>query len=151
MKNPTKGISMTSIDDRQRWLRNSLLGNAVFSTVTGLIFALGAAPMASFLGLEQSILVRVVGLGLLGFAGFIVFVATRPEIDSRAAVSIVIGDLCWVVGTVPLAMMDVLSDNGLIAAIAIADIVLLFAGLQYYGVRRARGSASGPKTMVAPS
>ncbi len=132
---------MASIDDRQRWLRNSLFGNAIFSTVSGLTFALAADSIAGFIGIDQSMLVRVVGLGLLGFAGFVGFVATRPEIDWRAAISIVIGDLCWVVCTVPLVMMDVLSSNGLVAAIAIADIVLVFAGLQYYGVRRIRGSA----------
>lgn len=140
---------MTSLDDRQRWLRNSLLGNAAFSTVSGLTFALAAGSVASLIGLDQSIPVRVVGVGLLGFAAIVGFVATRPEIDSRAAISIVVGDLSWVVGTVPLVMMDVLSADGIVAAIAIADIVLVFAGLQYYGVRRIRRSDSGVGTLAA--
>ncbi len=134
---------MTVLPDRQRWLRNSLLGNAVFSTISGLVFTLAAASVANFIGLEMSLAIRFVGVGLLGFAGFVAFVATRSEIDLRAAISIVIGDLTWVVGTVPLVMADLLSANGVIAAIAIADIVLVFAGLQYYGVRRVGGGGSG--------
>ena len=140
---------MTSIDDRQRWLRNSLLGNAVFSVLSGLTFTLAADSIAQFIGIEPAYLVLSVGLGLLGFAAFVGFVATRPEIDLRLAVSIVIGDLSWVAGTVPLVMLDVLSSNGVVAAIVIADIVLLFAGLQYFGVRRIRGSARVSGTVVA--
>lgn len=140
---------MTTLDDPQRWLRNSLFANAVFSTLSGLTFAVAAASVASFIGLEQSIVIRAVGVGLLGFAGCVAFVASRPEIDLTAAISIVVGDLAWVVATVPLVMLDILSANGMVAAIAIADVVLVFAGLQYYGVRRVRGGASTSKTLAA--
>ena len=50
---------------RQRWLRNSLLGNAVFSTLSGLTFALAAGAVADLIGLEQVALVRAAGIGLL--------------------------------------------------------------------------------------
>jgi hypothetical protein len=139
----------TTRDDRQRWLRNSLLGNAVFSTLSGLTFALAAGAVAGFIGLEQVLLVRAAGIGLLGFAGFVAFVATRPEIDLQAAFAIVIGDLSWVVGTVPVVMFDVLSSNGVVAALVIADIVLLFAGLQYYGIRRIKGAPRSSGTAPA--
>jgi hypothetical protein len=140
---------MESIDDRQRWLRISLLGNAVFSVFSGLTFVLAADAVAGFIGLDRAVDVRAVGVGLLGFAGFVAFVATRPQIDLGAAISIVIGDLSWVVGTVPLVMADILSQNGVFAALAIADVVLTFAGLQYYGVRRIRASVPGRETMAA--
>ena len=136
-------------NDRQRWLRNSLLGNAVFSTLSGLTFALAAGAVADFIGLEQVALVRAAGIGLLGFAGFVAFVATRPEIDLQAAFAIVIGDLSWVVGTVPIVMLDILSTNGVVAAIVVEDIVLLFTGLQYYGVHRIRGSRRASETATA--
>ena len=127
------------LEPRRLWKRY-LLGNAVFSTLSGLTFALAAEAVAGFIGLDQVALVRAAGLGLLGFAGFVAYVATRPAIDLQAAFSIVIGDLSWVVATVPILMFDVLSSNGMVAALAIADIVLLFAGLQYYGIRRIKGS-----------
>ena len=135
---------MSFNDDRQRWLRCSLLGNVVFSTLSGLIFVLAASPVASFIGVAEVALVRGVGVGLIGFAACIAFVATRPEIDPKATLAIILGDLSWVVGTVPVVMLDWLSPDGLIAALVIADVVLLFAGLQYYGVRRIR---SGLQTL----
>ena len=46
---------------------------------------------------------------------------------------------CWVVGTVPVVAMDLLNRTGSIGAVAIADVVLVFALLQYLGVRRIRG------------
>jgi len=142
-------MSPTHHHDRQRWLRNSLLGNSAFSTISGLIFAFGAAPVASFSGIEQPLLVGAVGAGLLFFAGFVAFVATRPAIDPKAAMAIVGGDLAWVVGTVPIVLLELLSANGILAAIAIADVVLVFAGLQYYGVRRLRGGAPTRRTVSA--
>jgi hypothetical protein len=132
--------SNATSNDRQRWLRNSLLGNAVFSTLSGLTFALAGGAVANFIGLEQVALVRAAGIGLLGFAGYVAFVATRSEIDLQAAFAIVIGDLSWVAGTVPVVMLDILSANGMIAAVVVADIVLLFAVLQYFGIRRVRRS-----------
>jgi hypothetical protein len=133
---------MTDSNDRQRWLRNSLLGNAAFSILSGLSFAIAAASVSSLLGIEQIELVRSVGIGLLAFASFVAFVATRPVIDLSAALAIVIGDLSWVVGTVPIVMLGVLSPSGVVAALAIADIVLVFAGLQYWGIRRVRGATA---------
>ena len=132
--------SNATSNDRQRWLRNSLLGNAVFSTLSGLTFVLAGGAVANFIGLEQVALVRAAGIGLLGFAGYVAFVATRSEIDRKAAFAIVIGDLSWVAGTVPVVMLDILSANGMIAAVVVADIVLLFAVLQYFGIRRVRRS-----------
>lgn len=140
---------MTELHERQRWLRNSLLANAVFSTLSGLTFTLAATSVADFIGLEQSLWVRSIGVGLLGFAAYVAFVATRPEIDLRAAIAIVVGDLAWVVGTVPVVMLDLLSANGLVAAVAIADVVGVFALLQYYGVRRIRGGARASETVAA--
>ncbi|MBW2316566.1 MAG: hypothetical protein JRH10_20580, partial [Deltaproteobacteria bacterium] len=55
------------------------------------------------------------------------------------AMLIVWADLAWVVGTIPVVALDVLNRTGSIGAVAIADGVLLFAVLQYLGVRRIRG------------
>lgn len=131
---------MTKAHDRQRWLRTSLLGNAAFSTLSGISFTVAAGPVATFIGLEHAWIVRAIGIGLLGFAGYIGFLATRREIDPRAALAIILGDLSWVLATIPIVLLGVLSTNGVWAALAIAEIVLLFAGLQYWGLRRTRNA-----------
>jgi hypothetical protein len=144
-----KELSMNSNDDRQSWLRYSLLANAVFSTLSGLTFAIGAGAVASFIGVAEVALVRVAGLGLLGFAAYVAFVATRPEIDLKAALAIIVGDLSWVVGTVPIVLLDLLSTQGVVAAFVVADVVLLFAALQYIGVRRIRSAGLTPSARPA--
>ncbi len=98
-----------------------------------------------FVGIEWVWLVRATGVGLVGFAGVVALVATRDEIDLRATLAIIAGDLLWVVGTVPILLFGLLSSGGLVAAAIIADIVLVFAALQYFGVRRIRArSAAAP-------
>lgn len=129
------------MNDPQRLLRNSLRANGAFSTLSGLVFSLGAGSVAPAIGLGDPRILVAVGVGLLGFAAFLFYVSSRPSVHLPTAMQIVWADLAWVVGTVPLVLIGVLSREGVIAAIVVADIVLLFAVLQYLGVRRIRGEA----------
>ncbi|NNL67935.1 MAG: hypothetical protein HKP30_16925 [Myxococcales bacterium] len=126
------------MNDPQRLLRNSLRANGAFSTLSGLAFTFGSGALASAFGLPDPRILFAVGLGLLGFAGCLAFVSSRPEIPTGTALQIVWADLAWVVGTVPLVALGPLNGTGTIAALAIADVVLVFAILQYLGVRRVR-------------
>lgn len=135
--------------DAQRLLRNALRANGAFSTLSGLAFTLGAGPVAAAIGLGDARLLAGVGLGLLGFAAYLAWVSSRPTIDLSTSMQIVFADLAWVVGTVPLVLLDVLSRTGTIAAVLIADVVLLFAILQFLGVRRIRGASSAAATTAA--
>ena len=116
---------MTPNSDPQRRLRMSLAGNAGFSVLSGLVFALGSSAVAS-------------AIGLLGFAASIGWLASRPTIFLPVAMTIVWCDLAWVAGTIPVVMAGVLSGTGNIAAVAVAAVVLSFALLQYLGIRRVR-------------
>jgi len=131
------------MNDPQRLLRNSLRGNAAFSTLSGLTFAVGASTLAPPIGLADPRILMSIGVGLLGFAGYLAFVASRPELPVPTALQIVWADLAWVLITIPLAL-TVLNFTGILATLAIADVVLLFAILQYVGVRRIRNGASVP-------
>ena len=128
------------MNDRQALLRNSLRGNAAFSTLSGTLFLLFAGPLSEAIGLADSRVVGSVGLNLLGFAALLLFLASRETLHLGAATTVVFLDLAWVVGTVPVVALDLLNRTGAIAAVAIADVVLVFALLQYLGVRRIRGA-----------
>jgi len=128
------------MNDRQRLLRNALRGNAVFSAFSGLTFALGAEPVAEAIGLADPRLLAVTGVQLLVFAALLLWAASRETLHLPTAMAIVWADLAWVAGTVPVVALDVLNRTGAIAAIAVADVVLAFAILQYLGVRRIRGA-----------
>ena len=137
--------------DRQRLLRMSLAGNAVFSVLSGLTFALRSSALASSIGLAPAWILLVVGIGLTGFAASVAWLASRSTIPLPGAMTIVYGDVAWVVGTVPLVMAGVLNGTGTIAALIIADVVLAFALLQYLGVRRIRRQGVAATAAVATS
>ena len=135
---------MNSNSEHQRFLRRSLLANAVFSVLSGLVFALGYSAVSSIIGLAPSWILLVVGVGLLGFAGSIAWLASRAVISVPAAMTVVWCDLGWVVGTVPLVLLGVLNATGNIVAGAVAGVVLAFGLLQYVGVRRVRRQVATP-------
>jgi len=124
--------------DPQSLLRWSLRGNALFSTLSGIAFTAFGSAMARTIGLAVPMILPAIGLGLLGFAAYLLFVASRDEISLSRTWSIIAGDLAWVVGTIPVVAAGLLNQTGVIAAIAIAEVVLGFAALQYLGLRRAR-------------
>ena len=121
-----------------RLLRISLRANAAFSATCGAALLAAPAALAGVLGVAPPILISSLGAQLLLFAGLLVLLASRPSIRLALAMAVVLADLFWVAGTVPLVAGGVLSQTGNWVALAIADVVLLFAILQFVGIRRAQ-------------
>ena len=119
-------------------LRNALYGNSIFCSTSGLAFTLLSKPIATFLGLTVSWVILALGIGLLIY-GIDVFIIARKETISEGFAKFVIGaDLAWVIGSVILIFTNLvaLTTPGKWAIAIIADIVLVFAILQYVGLRR---------------
>ncbi|MBW2315372.1 MAG: hypothetical protein JRH10_14405, partial [Deltaproteobacteria bacterium] len=93
------------MSDRQNLLRNSLRGNAAFSTLSGLAFVLGADAVAGAIGLGDARILTVTGVQLLGFAALLVYLASRATLHLPTAMLIVWADLAWVVGTIPVVAL----------------------------------------------
>lgn len=125
--------------DPTRWLRLSLRANATFSVLSGLVFSVASGVIADFLGGVEAVLVLAVGLQLLLFAGALVWLASRPSIPAGLVIAVVVADLGWVLGTIVAVYADLFTRGGAIAALVVADLVLVFAILQAIGLRRARG------------
>ncbi len=125
-----------------RLLRRSLRGNAAFSTLCGLTSLLAASSLAPALGIPEPLQLASLGAQLLVFAGLLVWLASRPAIRPGLALAVVAADLLWVIGTVPLLVAGILTPLGSWTAFAVANVVGLFAVLQYLGVRRMRPAAS---------
>jgi hypothetical protein len=128
--------------DSTHFLRQSLRGNAVFSTLSGLIFMVASGAIAEFLGGLPSILVAVVGGQLLLFAGALLWLASRPEISTQMVIGVIVADILWVVGTIVVVYVDLFTRDGATLAIVLASVVLLLAILQSIGVRRMSGSGA---------
>jgi len=121
-------------------LRKALLGNTVFSTLSGLLFVFDAVPIATFLGLPSPLILRILGAGLLVFAFIVYKIASANPINLKYAMGVVIGDLLWVIDSVVLIFTNLvaLTTGGKWAIAIVADIVLVFAVAQYVGIQRAR-------------
>jgi hypothetical protein len=129
---------MDTHDDPSRTLRFALRANAAFSIISGLVLALGATALSPLMGIEPPAVLRVVGIGLLPFAAWLLYGAAREELslaDARVAVA---ADVLWVVGSAALIAFDPigLSPAGRIAVGAVALCVADFAIWQSVGIGR---------------
>ncbi len=119
-------------------LKNALYGNSAFSFISGLAFALFSGVIADFLGIAASWIILVLGLGLM-FYGWQIFTAARAEpVNTGVARFAVVADLAWVALSALLIFANLanFTTEGKWAIAAVADVVLVFAILQYVGLRR---------------
>jgi len=128
--------------DPAHFLRQSLRGNALFSTLSGLTFLVASAAIAEFLGGLPSLIVAAVGGQLLLFAGVLVWLASRSEISRHMVIGVIVADILWVVGTIVIVYAEFFTRNGAVLAIVLAGVVLLLAVLQSIGVHRMSGTSA---------
>lgn len=119
-------------------LRNTLVGNSVFSFLSGVASLLFSKAIANFLGLSASWIILVLGVGLILYGTEIYLAARREPIHTGVARFAVYADLAWVVGSAVLLFANLVpfTTAGKWAIAIIADVVLVFALLQYIGLRR---------------
>ena len=123
---------------RPTLLRGALLANAAFSGVNGIADMIFSGPLAAFAGIPAAI-VPFSGAGLLAFAIALLWVRSRPVMPKNLVRAIITLDLAWVIGSIAaLLLRDTvgLTVAGAWSVVAAADIVALFAFLQYRGLRR---------------
>ncbi len=128
--------------DPQRLLRLSLVGNAGFSFLSGMAFALASSPLALAIRWTTSWGLVALGVGLLGFSAGLGWLCSRETIPLAPATVIVWCDAAWVAVTIPFVFMVEIGRTGELAAIAFAYVVLGFSVLQYLGIRRIRADSS---------
>ena len=127
-------------------LRGALGANALFSFSTGLLLVGAPEWAATTLGDVTPWMLRLIGVGLLLFAAFLVWVARQPE--SRAAYALLAtgADLGWVAGSAVLLVFPVLSSTGVGVVVGVAGVVLVFALLQGAGLRALTRNRRGTTT-----
>lgn len=130
--------TQTVVPTRQfTWLRNVLFVDALFSALSGVVFAVGAVPLANLTEINSSIL-AVIGVGLVVWAT-VPFMAARAESTSRSTVMlIVVVNVVWVIASVILLIADPFpfTTEGKWFTLIAADAVGVLAVLEYIGARR---------------
>ena len=128
-------------------LRKALFVNMIFSEVSAVLFLVAGSAIDRFMGTAEPMLYIGLGIGLLVFAGFIFWVRRQEIIKVWQAGAIVVMDLIWVLGSAALLLSpNPLTTGGMWAVALVADIVLVFAIVQFLGIRRMR---SGAEQMAA--
>lgn len=117
-------------------IRRPLLANATFSALSGLIMIACCSSLGSLLGEIRSMDLLLLGIGLLFFASYLLFVAYRKPLVKRQVIAIIIMDLLWVIGSVLLLWLRpiALTETGQLLIILIAAIVACFALWQYRAI-----------------
>jgi|SRR5205807_4560159 len=122
--------------ERACLLRKALIGNALFSTVSGLTILFAQGWVLRILGLPSSVNLLVLGAGLIVFAVTLVVNARRQQVKKSDAWIAVLMDLAWVLGSYVLIFIVPFSTEGKWVVGVVAELVLVFAVLQFIGIRR---------------
>src|SRR5215467_4280194 len=123
-------------DQRTCFLRTALLGNALFSTLSGLTILFAQGWVLRIFGLSSSVNLLILGVGLIVFAITLVINARKQQVKKSDAWIAVLMDLAWVVGSYVLIFLVPFSTQGKWVVAIVAELVLLFAVLQFVGIRR---------------
>jgi hypothetical protein len=119
------------------------MGNAFFSTLSGLTILFAQGWVLRILGLSSSINLLILGVGLIVFALTLVINARKQQVKKSDAWVAVLMDLAWVFGSYVLIFIVPFSREGKWVVGAVAELVLAFAVLQYVGIRRIQKSELG--------
>ena len=124
------------MSSKQKLLRRALVGNALFSLISGVAILTANRSIVEFLGLPSNVSLMALGIGLLGYAGWLLWNARREKIKIVDAWIAVILDMVWVVGSYALLLAVRFSSGGKWTVALVAELVLLFGVMQWLGLRR---------------
>jgi hypothetical protein len=127
-------------------LRKTLMGNELFSILSGMTILFAQGWVLRILGLPENIGLAILGIGLLVFAVTLVINARRPQVRTSDAWIVVLLDLVWVLGSYVLIFVVPFSAEGKWVVGAVAELVSAFAVLQFVGIRRIQRTRTSAST-----
>ncbi len=117
-------------------LRRVLRVNAFVSGASGAVCAAAGAPLGQLLDVPSAA-VRIIGVGLIGFAVFVgASSRARHAALARQARLIGLADAGWVAGTLVALAAGLFSADGAVLVAVVGAVVTAFAYLELRGVAR---------------
>ncbi|HEX6092061.1 MAG TPA: hypothetical protein VFZ07_01845 [Dongiaceae bacterium] len=116
-----------------------MLADAAVSGASGLLLTVLPGPLSAQIGFAEPGYPFAVGIGLIGYAAWLLFSARRPEVNLWAGRTVILVNVLWVAGSAVLLLAAPGLFNSLgqwlvgLVALVVAD----FALVQYIGLRRA--------------
>lgn len=127
-----------SVDTRIRFLSFVLLGNAIFSLFSGFLIAKWNHVLVAWLGLPDTLSLLPTGIILILFGCLLVWITVRLDVMLPLVRTVIYADVGWVMGSAILIATGFFGALGIPVAAIVAEIVLLFALFQYFGLRKIR-------------
>jgi len=127
------------------FLRWVLFADATTCIATGLLMMLGSGLLEQFLGLPPG-LSRYAGASLLPFAAFLVYLAKREYLSPPAVWIVIVLNALWTAGSFLILLTGWIAptEPGYAFVVAQALGVAGFAGLEFFGLRRAATATAVP-------
>jgi hypothetical protein len=126
--------------DTQNLLRTALRGNALFSSISSAVILGMNRTLVKFLGLPSDADLTALGIGLLAYAGWLLWNARRQKIRVVDGWIAIVLDMVWVVGSYLLLFGVKFTSGGKWVMGLVAEMVFLLAVMQWLGLRRIRRS-----------
>ena len=130
---------MTTITTNSNLFGQALRANSIFSGISGLLFVLAAGNLSELTGIQPPLVFTITGLGLMIYSAFLFRLRrSHPVYNTRIVWAVIIVDLLWVVDSAALLVTGwlPLTVAGQWIIAIVADVVLLFAIWQFFGLRR---------------
>lgn len=117
-------------------LKNILTINALSSGATGLLLIAYVDLLSRWFGIRETLLLAEVGVFLIAFAVFVIFVSRKKKNESLVKVVIAL-DVAWVITSVLVLAIGnaFISGLGVLLIAAVACWVALMAFLQHRGLK----------------
>ena len=133
-------LQMSSQERSTNFLRRVLQADALASGLSGALLIVAAKPLAAFTGVSLPLPLILTGVFLLLYAGVLFQQAAQDTLSRRFVTAVIVINIAWVVGSGLILLTDLvpLTTAGKWAVALVADLVAVFAGLQFYGQRRMR-------------
>jgi hypothetical protein len=120
-------------------LRRALQADGVLGGIaSGVLCVLGASPIATFMGLANSLPVLVIGIGLISWGVVLLTLSSRPVIEQRFVAAVITVNIVWIVASLVILAADLfgLTTGGRWTVLIVSDVVLLFTIAEVVGLRR---------------
>src|SRR5262245_19213419 len=117
-------------------LRATLVTNGISTALCGFALLVACGQLAPLLGAPGPGILAAVGAGLLLYATGLFLTTAQQPISPAAAWTAIVMDVGWVIGSVLMLEIRVLAPIGSRLVSLVAAVALVFAALQYRGVRR---------------
>jgi hypothetical protein len=127
------------------FLRWTLLADAATCVATGLLMMLGSGQLEQFLGLPAGLL-RYAGVSLAPFAVFLIYLATREILSPPAVWMAIFLNALWTAASLMVLLTGWVAPTELGYTFVIAQAlgVAVFAGLEYFGLRKSATATAAP-------